>query len=55
MTSSNIIELIILTPSPILAYAPTVTFGPSFALGCTSALGWIQTIPSICDYSIVSG
>lgn len=47
MTSSRIIELIILAPSPIFACAPIVTFGPIFASEWIYAVGWIQTRPYI--------
>ena len=53
--SSSIIELIILHPSCILAYAPIDTFGPIYktikirlitiAVGWISAVGWINTRP----------
>jgi hypothetical protein len=53
--SSRIIELIIRTPSAILAPAPIVTFGPIFAPGWTSAEGWMQTKPTIYSKGFIEG
>lgn len=44
--SSNMIELIILAPSPILAWAAIETLGPILAPLWIWAVGWTQTRPS---------